>query len=415
MSAETAETWRARPVRPSAGRPKVARNKATPVAEALLEQQIEAIVQTLIDRALDGNIAASCLFLDRAAPQDRDRVAFDLPELRASTDIVDALVAAVAAGQIAPREAERGMAMIVQRGDRLAKPASAAMQAEIVARVQLQQEQRETAERRLQAEAERLAQDAWGRSGQDLAPQREAVAAVMAAPQAVHTDIYREIQPAQPLRIRRGVWFRPARRTGQGSALPLKEQRKNSETRSGGQPRALRMRASDVRPGIVPPHLRGMSFGPARRTGQGTALPLKEQRKNSETRSAGQPRALRMRASDVRPGIVPTHLRGVWCGPARRTGQGTSLPLKEQRKNSETRVRRSVPHPADARLRRPARHRPAPPPRHGVRTGSPHGARDRAPAERTARIQRNTLRRSAPRLTDARARSPAGHRPGLPR
>ena len=59
------------------------------------------MAQNLIDRALAGNIAAIRLFLDRA-PQDRDRVAFDLLEMQGISDVVDA-----SAALIAPRAAER--------------------------------------------------------------------------------------------------------------------------------------------------------------------------------------------------------------------------------------------------------------------------------------------------------------------
>jgi len=114
MPAITAEKQRGRPLTPDqsgnpAGRPKRARNKATILAEALVE--------TLIDRALAGNVAAIRVCLDRVAPQHRDRAAFDLPEIHSLSDAVDAsaaLIAAVAAGQIAPREAERVMMLISQ-------------------------------------------------------------------------------------------------------------------------------------------------------------------------------------------------------------------------------------------------------------------------------------------------------------
>jgi len=124
MPAITAETQRRRPFAPGesgnpAGRLKGARNQAAILAETLLKQKVEAMVQKLVDRALEGNVAALRVCLDRAAPIYRDRAAFDLPEIHCLSDAVDAsavLLTAVAAGEIAPREAERVSALIIYRG-----------------------------------------------------------------------------------------------------------------------------------------------------------------------------------------------------------------------------------------------------------------------------------------------------------
>jgi len=98
-----------------AGRPKGARNKATILAERLFEQKVEAVVEKINEHAIGGNVAAMRLFLDRAAPRTRDRIEFALPELLTSDDAFAAqlaLIAAVAAGEVSPREAERMMGLL---------------------------------------------------------------------------------------------------------------------------------------------------------------------------------------------------------------------------------------------------------------------------------------------------------------
>ena len=52
------------------GRPKGSRNKATIAIESLLEGQAEALTQTAISKALDGDSIALRLCLDRIAPSN---------------------------------------------------------------------------------------------------------------------------------------------------------------------------------------------------------------------------------------------------------------------------------------------------------------------------------------------------------
>jgi len=78
---------------------------ATLIAEALLEEKGQSVVDNLIDRALAGSMAATRLALDRVSLSPRDRIAFDLPTLRSPSDVV----AAVAAGEVAPRAAKEMM------------------------------------------------------------------------------------------------------------------------------------------------------------------------------------------------------------------------------------------------------------------------------------------------------------------
>jgi hypothetical protein len=98
------------------GRPPGSRNKARLAMEALLEGEHDRLIRTAIDKALDGDTAALRLCLDRLAPVPKDApVVFDLPPIAAAADAVAAsaaLLGAVAAGEVTPREAGRVMALL---------------------------------------------------------------------------------------------------------------------------------------------------------------------------------------------------------------------------------------------------------------------------------------------------------------
>ena len=69
------------------GRPKGSRNKATIAIESLLEGKAEALTQTAISKALDGDSIAPRLCLDRIAPPMKDKpVIFALPQMRDAMD-----------------------------------------------------------------------------------------------------------------------------------------------------------------------------------------------------------------------------------------------------------------------------------------------------------------------------------------
>jgi hypothetical protein len=112
---------RGRPFEPGqsgnpSGRPKGARNKATVVIEALLEDEAERLTRKLIELALDGNIAALRLCFERLLPPRHDRgVAFDLPKIESAADEVAAsraVLESCAAGILSPGEAADVMALI---------------------------------------------------------------------------------------------------------------------------------------------------------------------------------------------------------------------------------------------------------------------------------------------------------------
>jgi hypothetical protein len=91
------------------GRPPGARNRATLVAEALLDGEVEAIMRAAIARAKEGDAAALRLCVGRLVPLRRDRsVSFAMPEIASPADAARAaaaLIAGVAAGELTPAEA----------------------------------------------------------------------------------------------------------------------------------------------------------------------------------------------------------------------------------------------------------------------------------------------------------------------
>ncbi len=92
------------------GRPKGSRNKLTLVAEALLDGEAEALIRKIIEMAKGGNLAALKLCVERLIPVRRTRsVSFELPDTSTSEGVLaahDALLAAVATGELTPEEGE---------------------------------------------------------------------------------------------------------------------------------------------------------------------------------------------------------------------------------------------------------------------------------------------------------------------
>jgi len=100
----------------NAGRPKGSRNKATIAIESLLEGQAEALTQTAIAKALEGDSIALRLCMDRIAPPMKDKpVVFTLPQMRNALDASEAagsVLHAVSDGTLTPMEGTRVMALI---------------------------------------------------------------------------------------------------------------------------------------------------------------------------------------------------------------------------------------------------------------------------------------------------------------
>jgi hypothetical protein len=100
-----------------AGRRRGSRNRATVFAEALIDSEGEALVRTMIDKALYRNDPSALkLCVERIlAPRRLERVRFDMPPLATPEDAAKALAAiaeAVAAGDLAPAEAGNVSALV---------------------------------------------------------------------------------------------------------------------------------------------------------------------------------------------------------------------------------------------------------------------------------------------------------------
>lgn len=100
----------------NSGRPQGSRNKTTLAVEELLEGEAEALTRKAIERALEGDIPAIKICLDRIAPVRKGRaVAFDLPEemnLKNLADTTALLIRTVAAGDMTPEEAQAVAALL---------------------------------------------------------------------------------------------------------------------------------------------------------------------------------------------------------------------------------------------------------------------------------------------------------------
>ena len=100
----------------NSGKPKGSRNKATIAIESLLEGQAEALTQTAISKALDGDSMALRLCMDRIAPLPKDTtISFPLPRMENANDaskVAGSVLKAVSIGEITPIEGSRVMGLI---------------------------------------------------------------------------------------------------------------------------------------------------------------------------------------------------------------------------------------------------------------------------------------------------------------
>jgi hypothetical protein len=94
-----------------AGKPKGARHKSTMAAMALLQGEAQALTRVCIDKALEGDLTALKLCLDRIIPPSKDHpVDIVLPTIRTLDDLpgfTAELLDAVATGRIGATEAEK--------------------------------------------------------------------------------------------------------------------------------------------------------------------------------------------------------------------------------------------------------------------------------------------------------------------
>ena len=100
----------------NSGRPKGSRNKATLAIESLLQGQAEALTQTAVTKALEGDSVALRLCMDRIAPAPKNAaVNFYMLSMNNALDAAEAagsVLKAVSEGELPPLEATRLMGLI---------------------------------------------------------------------------------------------------------------------------------------------------------------------------------------------------------------------------------------------------------------------------------------------------------------
>lgn len=110
------ETGRFAPGNQLGGKPKGARHRTTLAVEALLEGDADKLTRKAIEKALEGDVPALRLCLERIAPARKDApVTFELPPIKSAGDAVEAssaLLEAVASGEVTPGEGAAVMSLL---------------------------------------------------------------------------------------------------------------------------------------------------------------------------------------------------------------------------------------------------------------------------------------------------------------
>lgn len=98
------------------GKPKGSKNKKTLAVEGLMEGQAEALTQTAISKALEGDSVALRLCMDRIMPAPKDRrIKMQLPSISSPRDLLKAasdVMISVQSGELTPLEGEKVMALL---------------------------------------------------------------------------------------------------------------------------------------------------------------------------------------------------------------------------------------------------------------------------------------------------------------
>ena len=98
------------------GRPKGTRLRVTRAVEELMDGEAEALTRKAIDLALEGDIAALRLCIERIAPARKDTpVSFDLPKIQSAHEASEAAAAvltAVSNGDLTPVEGASVMGLV---------------------------------------------------------------------------------------------------------------------------------------------------------------------------------------------------------------------------------------------------------------------------------------------------------------
>jgi len=105
------------------GRPPGLLNKATMAAQMLLDGEAEALTRKAVELALEGNMAALRLCLERICPPRKERsVAVKLPTIKGAADLpklTSAILAAVAKGELEPGQAAALASLVANHGKAL--------------------------------------------------------------------------------------------------------------------------------------------------------------------------------------------------------------------------------------------------------------------------------------------------------
>ncbi len=156
-----------------AGRPPGARNRGTLIAEGMFAEEGEALARKAIERALDGDLGALRLCLDRLMPRGRSRpVRFPLPRIAGAADVpaaVAAILEGVSAGELAPSE---GMDLIrVVESAVRCLGAAARLEARLAEREQ-DTRQEQAAASQAEAAQDASAEQAPGAAAEDTRPKQ---------------------------------------------------------------------------------------------------------------------------------------------------------------------------------------------------------------------------------------------------
>ena len=103
------------------GRPRGALNKTTLAVRALLNNEAENLTRKAVELALEGDITALRLCLDRVSPVPKDRaVSFNLPDNIFHADelpkVTAGILQAVGSGELTPSEGEKIASIVAAHG-----------------------------------------------------------------------------------------------------------------------------------------------------------------------------------------------------------------------------------------------------------------------------------------------------------
>ena len=106
------------------GRPKGALNKATILAQELIDNEGELIVRKALELAKSGDSSALKLVMDRLLPPRKDKIIeFQLPQINNGQDASAAMaqvIEGVSAGELTPQEGD-SLAKLIESAARLAE------------------------------------------------------------------------------------------------------------------------------------------------------------------------------------------------------------------------------------------------------------------------------------------------------